>query len=273
MDGKRGQIDFETLKSDLLQLGMNLRVGFEQAKENFKSQTNRLNTPPAAAAWGSAPAAPDPVQAQLQAQLAAQQAQTLPPAVIREMRKTIKDLRRMFNRVKAANSRKYSLQQGALKIFGGAASLTAWKLMLAKAASSGLLLSIERTIQMRADVPIEGLVPVLASLWLLSVIPIAQGVAHLLNGIFFAPKPEELTLEAEPEWQAYEARAFNYQPQPISAVASTPGNPVTNEFAARTGELKTPVNAAAPVTPPDLVKQPVSVTEDPTLRLSTPEKS
>lgn len=258
MDGKRGQIDFETLKADLLQLGMNLRVGFEQAKENFKSQTNRLPTPPTAASWGAAATAPDPVQAQLQAQLAAQQAQAVPPPVVREMRKTIKDLRRMFNKVKAANSRKYSLQQGALKLFTGGASLAAWKVLLAKAAGSGLLLSIERAIQMRADMPVEGLVPVLASLWLLSLIPIAQGVGYLINGIFFAPKPEELQAEAdlEAEWAAYEARNYNYAapvgappvaPAPVASVAMpsavvAPGAISTNEFDRNTGGLKQPIS-------------------------------
>jgi hypothetical protein len=245
MEGKRGQIDFETLKSDLLQLGMNLRVGFEQAKESFKNQTNQLQTPVPPATRGQTPAptlAPPPL-----GNTAA------PPEVIREMRRTIKELRRLFNKVKPANARKYSLQQAALKIFSGGAGLVAWKYVLTQAASSGLLLSIERTIQSRGDVPLEGLVPVLASLWLLSLIPIAQGVAHLVNGIFFAPKPEALEpAEPEPAWQAYSAQNFGYQPQAqaMPPVAPTPSVIPTNELEHDTGPLK----------------QPVSVTEDETRR-------
>jgi hypothetical protein len=244
MEGKRGPIDFETLKADLLQLGMNLRAGFEQAKESYKTQTNRLQTPTQQTGW-------TPPPAPLVVPPAADQ--VAPPEVIREMRKTIKDLRRMFNKVKPANARKHSLQQGALAIFGGGAGLVAWKYVLTKAATSGLLLSIERTIQLRADAPIEGLVPVFSSLWVLCLIPIATGVAHLINGIFFAPKPEELQLEApEPEWQEYQARSFSYHPQPqaVPPVAQTPSVISTNELGQDTGSLK----------------QPLSVTEDETRR-------
>lgn len=255
MEGKRGPIDFETLKADLLQLGMNLRVGFEQAKEGYKSQTNKLQTPAPQTGWPAPPAplAPPPVLNS-----------AAPPEVVREMRKTIKDLRRMFNRVKAANSRKYSLQQGALKLFTGSAGLVAWKYVLTKAAASGLLLSLERTIQLRGDVPIEGLVPVFASLWMLALIPMAQGVAHLINGVFFAPKPEELQQDApEPEWQAYQAREFSYQPQPHAVPPPTPASVIsTNELDQPTGTLKQPVSV-----------MPLSVTEDPTLRLETQEKN
>ena len=48
----------------------------------------------------------------------------------------------------------------------------------------------------KGDTTITGLVPVIRMLWLLGLIPVARGVAHLLNGIFFAPKPEK---EPEPQ--------------------------------------------------------------------------
>jgi hypothetical protein len=84
---------------------------------------------------------------------------------------------------------------------------------------------------------------------MLGLIPVARGVAHLINGIFLAPKPE-----IEPEPQIGFAPEFapnpaqnNVQPQPapVSAVA----DPVTNSLESEQ--------------PP----QPhISVTEDPTLR-------
>jgi hypothetical protein len=194
MEGKRGQIDFDTLKADLKELGMNLRVGFEQAKENFKAQTNKLNQPnqtvqqnwwatgqpqpPVSPASGTTPAAPTGA---------------LSPQVARELRKTIKDLRRMYNKVKLANTRKYSLQHGMLSIFGGGALMLAWHEILEKALTSGFLNNIETAINTSGNVhfPVVGIPQVLASLWVLGLIPVAKGVAHMINGIFFAPKPEE----------------------------------------------------------------------------------
>src|SRR5438105_1260986 len=101
VEGKRGQLDFETLKSDLRELGVNLRAGFEQAKENFNKHTNRLNHPPRPPGWA-------PAQGQVPV------SNTTPPEVTRELRRMIKDLRRMIWKVKAANTRKHSLQQGVL---------------------------------------------------------------------------------------------------------------------------------------------------------------
>jgi hypothetical protein len=243
MEGKRGPIDFETLKADLLQLGMNLRTGFEQAKENYKSQTNRLQTPAPPTGWPQvqAPLVPPPL-----VNAAA------PPEVVREMRKTIKDLRRLYSKVKLANSRKYSLQQGMLGLFGGGAALVAWKYMLQAVGTSGLIDSLQRVLQEQTGVAVWGLAPVIQALWIFALIPLIKGFAHLINGIFFAPKPEELADAPEPEWQAYQAREFSYQPPPpaVSPVAAAPGVISTNDFGHDTGGLK----------------QPVSVTEDETRR-------
>lgn len=215
MEGKRGQIDFETLKADLKELGMNLRVGFEQAKENFKAQTNKLNQPNQTVQqnwWGAGQTQP-PVSPGTAATPATTTA-TLPPLVEREMRKTIKDLRRMFNKVKLANTRKHSLQQGILSIFGGGAMMLAWHEILHKALISGFLNNIETAINTsgKVDFPIAGIPQVLASLWILGLIPVAKGVAHIINGIFFAPSPDELAAESD----VLEAPApmFYYQPQP-----------------------------------------------------------
>lgn len=213
MEGKRGQIDFETLKADLKELGMNLRVGFEQAKENFKAQTNKLNQPNQTVQqnwWGAGQTQP-PVSPGTAATPATTTA-TLPPLVEREMRKTIKDLRRMYNKVKLANTRKHSLQQGTLALFSGGATLVAWKMLLQTAGASGFLNNLSRIIQEQTGVGLWGIEPVIQLLWVLALIPVARGVAHLINGIFFAPSPDELAAESD----VLEAPApmFYYQPQP-----------------------------------------------------------
>lgn len=263
MEGKRGQIDFETLKADLKELGMNLRVGFEQAKENFKSQTNRLNQPNQTVQqnwWGTSQTQP-PVPPATAATPATTTA-TLPPQVEREMRKTLKDLRRMYNKVKLANTRKHSLQQGMLSIFGGGALMLAWHEILHKALTSGFLGNIETAIATsgKVDFPIVGIAPVLASLWVLGLIPVAKGVAHVINGVFFAPKPEELQEEPEPQWQEYQTPTFNYQPQPygMPPAVETPSVISTNELERDHNSIP-------------VAKQPISVTEDETKRFEGQE--
>ena len=256
MEGKRGQIDFESLKSDLRELGMNLRAGFEQAKENFKAQTNKLNPPQQAqpANWWHAQQAQPPVTASSAAPATTPAGQSVPPELIRELRKTIKDLRRMYNKVKVANGRKYSLQQGTLSVLGGGALMFAWHEILQRALTSGFLGNIETAIATSGKIhfPVAGIPEVLASLWVLGLIPVAKGVAHLINGIFFAPKPEELAEEA-PEDLLYQPAAFTYQPQPyaVPPAVETPSAISTNELE----------RAAQPV-----ANTPASVVEDETKR-------
>jgi hypothetical protein len=95
----------------------------------------------------------------------------------------------------AAKSRKLSLQKGVLSIFSGSALLVVLKKLLDVAFTSGLLNDIERII--RTDdvpwVPVGGISQVLHFLWLFALIPIARGVAHLINGIFFAPDPDSVS--------------------------------------------------------------------------------
>lgn len=259
MEGKRGQIDFETLKADLKELGMNLRVGFEQAKENFKAQTNKLNQPNPTVQqnWRGAGQMQPPVPPATAATPATTTA-TLPPLVEREMRKTLKDLRRMFNKVKLANTRKHSLQQGTLALFSGGAALVAWKILLQTAGASGFLNNLSRIIQEQTGVGLWGVEPVIQMLWVLALIPIARGVAHIINGIFFAPSPDELAAESD----VLEAPApmFYYQPQPqaMPSAVETPSVISTNELERDTSSIP-------------VAKQPASIVEDETRRFEAQE--
>lgn len=257
MEGKRGQIDFETLKADLKELGMNLRVGFEQAKENFKVQTNKLNQPNQSGQqnwWATGQ--PQPPVAPVSGTTPAAPTGALSPQVARELRKTIKDLRRMYNKVKLANTRKHSLQQGTLSILSGGAWMYAWKMILQAGAASGFLTSLEQAFREASGVQVYGSWAAIQMFYLLGLIPVAKGIAHLINGIFFAPKPEELQEEPEPQWQEYQAPVFNYQAQPqtIPPMVQTPSAISTNEF-----ERDAPA------------KQPISVVEDETKRFEAQE--
>ena len=99
-----------------------------------------------------------------------------------------REFNKALKKVKAANSRKYSLQQAALSLFGGGALIAVWYHLLGVAADSGMLSNIETIILQQTGTQVVGLAEVLQKLWLLGLIPIARGVAHLFNGIFFAPK-------------------------------------------------------------------------------------
>jgi hypothetical protein len=224
----RGQFDFETLKRDLRDLGSSLRAGFEEAIKN----TRKLNKN-----------APRAAQQDWSREISrAAWSHEVSEVLKRHIGKALK-------KAKAAHSRKYSFQQAALSIFGGGATMAVWYYVLEAAVNSGLLQNLELIIAEKIDAPVVGLVPVIRMLWMLGLIPVAKGVAHLINGIFFAPKPEK-----EPEPQIGFAPDFapdpaqnHIQPQPahVSAVA----DPATNSLDSE----RTP--------------QPqISVTEDPTLR-------
>jgi len=225
-DRPRGQFDFETLKRDLRDLGSSLRAGFEEAHTAIKN-TRKLNKP-------SAPAA----------------APTSPQDWLREMSKTVwsHEFSKALKKMKLAHSRKYSLQQAALSIFSGGALMTVWYYLLEAATNSGLLSNLETIIMEKTETPIFGLVPVIQSLWLLGLIPVARGVAHLFNGIFFAPK-----IEKEPEPQAGFAPDFAQ-----SYIQSTPAY-VSAVADAATSDLETERNP----------KPQMSVTEDATLRFES----
>jgi hypothetical protein len=224
----RGQFDFETLKRDLRDLGSSLRAGFEEAIKNTRKL--KQNAPPTSQQDWS---------------------REVSKAVwSHEVSEVLKHhIGKALKKAKVAHSRKYSFQQAALSLFGGGATMAVWYYVLEAAANSGLLQNLELIIMDKGDTTITGLVPVIRMLWLLGLIPVARGVAHLLNGIFFAPKPEK-----EPEPQIGFAPDFAPAPaqnhiQPQPTYSSAVANPATN-------------NLDGEGTP-----QPqISVTEDPTLR-------
>lgn len=243
VEGKQpGAIDFEALKTNLRELGSNLRAGFEQASSGFKN-TKRLdqNSP-----VGSPASFPPP--------------QVVLADMARDLKSSIrKEVSKGLRKVRVANSRKYSLQQGALAIFSGGALMAVWNILLNEANGSGLLASLESLILQKTQWEIVGLVPVIRQLWLLGLIPAAKGVAHLLNGIFFAPKLEELEMEEPPDQQpgyyypTYGTPAYG---APVSAVP-----PASHIAASTTNELNEKMGGVA---------QP-SVTEDPTMRFGAKE--
>lgn len=163
MEGKRGSLDFETLKRDLRELGANLRSGFEEAGMAFK-RTSRLGK-----TEGGSATQPPVVSA------------APPPDWSREFDRALR-------KVKIANSRKYSFQRASLSILGGGALIWAWYTILNTIASSGFIDSIDLIILKESGYPIVGLNEIVRVLWVLAAVPIVTGVAHLFNGIFLAPK-------------------------------------------------------------------------------------
>lgn len=238
VEGKqRAPIDFETLKNDLRELGSNLRAGFEQ----FKG-TNRLDKPSAAPPVNYAPGNYPPPQVYM-----ADLARDLNKSVKREIER---EVGKGLNKVRVAHTRKYSLQQATLSLFGGGAMMAAWYYILDAAVKSNLFNSIEQIILNQTGNEIHGLSAIFRMLWLLALIPMARGVAHLLNGIFFAAKPEA-TPQEEPEFQPqnYVYPSPHYS-APVSAVS--PAGRIANNTTNELGQ-----NSAIP--------QP-SVTEEETMR-------
>ncbi|MEP7273844.1 MAG: zinc ribbon domain-containing protein [Acidobacteriota bacterium] len=164
MEGKRGPLDFDSLKDDLRELGLNLRVGFEEAKLGFNQKvTNQLKKPD-------------------QQKQPRQPKQTPFPIRVKNIRE--------------GSTRKYSLQQAMVSILGGSASAGVLYTMLHTAAASGLLANIERDVAGKLDMTSPtGLATVAELFWLFALIPVVKGVGHLINGIFFPVRPEPETRE------------------------------------------------------------------------------
>lgn len=205
-DRSRGQFDFETLKRDLRDLGSSLRAGFEEAHSAIKNTRKLSKTP-----------APAP---------------TTPPGRdwSREISQAVwsHEFSKALKKMKVAHSRKYSLQQAALSIFGGGAIMTVWYYLLDAATRSGLLSNLETIIMEKTETPIFGLVPVFQMLWMIGLIPVARGVAHLINGIFFAPKLEK---ELEPQFNfapAFTPNAAQSHIQSAPAYVSAVADPTTS---------------------------------------------
>jgi len=216
IEGKqRSPIDFETLKSDLRELGSNLRAGFEQ----FKG-THRLDKQQAASATQSPANLAPPVAANI--------AQEIRQSIKRDIEREVS---KGLNKVRAANSRKYSLQKATLSVLGGGAWMTAWFYILEEARKSGLFTSIEQVIFEQTGSQLHGLDGLVRFFWLLGIVSVARGVGHLINGIFFAPKQEL----PQPEATDYPPQNYVFsQPYatPISSVppASHIASPTTNEL-------------------------------------------
>ena len=158
MDGKRSPVDVDSLKNDLRELGLSLRVGFEEAKAGFNQKvrdTHRLRKQ-----REKRPPSP-------------------PPIPIR------------VKNIKGGSTRRYSLQQGMLALLGGSASAGALYFLLQTAGVSGLLASIEVLLNAKLESgSISGLMAVIQMLWVLPLITSVRGVAHLINGVFFPAQPE-----------------------------------------------------------------------------------
>lgn len=226
----RNPIDFETLKNDLRDLGSSLRAGFEQLKG-----TNRLDKTPTAPPANYAPGNYPPPQVYM-----ADLARDLNKSVKREIER---EVGKGLNKVRIANTRKYSLQQATLSLFGGGAMMAAWYYILDAAVKSDLFSSIEQIILNQTGNEIHGLAEIFRMLWLLALIPMVRGVAHLFNGIFFAAKPEPPPQE-EPEYQPH---SYVYQTpppyvSPVSAVppASQISNKTTNELGEKAAAIPQP---------------------------------
>jgi len=214
IDNKRGPIDFESLKEDLRQLGSSLRSGFEEARQNIK-RTQRFYTP-------GIPIAPGV------------QAPWAPRVRVRERKRGDESELRCSTQAAATpqikikdkhspRSRQYSLQQATLSIFSGGATSAALYYLFNTAANSGLLANLERILLNKLGQPeLTGFVPIFQMLWIIGLVSVAKGLAHLINGIFFAPKPAPAVSE-----QAVPPPAVAQEPQSyIKPSEATP----TNEF-------------------------------------------
>jgi len=214
-DRQHSPFDFESLKRDLRELGTSLRTGFEEATSIKK--TRKLE--------GGAVSAAQSAHSQ-------------------QMPNWSHEFNKALNKVKAAHSRKYSLQLATLSILGGGAWMAVWYHLLGVAEDSGLLRSLESIIYQETGRQIYGLVEFLRMIWLLGAIPMARGVAHLINGIFIAPRRIEL-----------EREQITPTPTPTHAPSNVYSSPVAN----------LPNNESAK---DDVAKPEQSVTEDETLRFS-----
>jgi hypothetical protein len=201
MDGKRSPVDFDSLKDDLRELGLSLRVGFEEAKAGFNQKikdTHRLrkardrNAPPA-----------------------------LTPIPIR------------VKNIKGGSTRRHSLQQGILALLGGGASSAALYFILNTANAAGFLGSIEQLLASKLDSgTLTGLVAVIQLLWVLPLVTSVRGVAHLINGIFFPSRPEPEVKEVviqSPQRVSFRVESPFSTPMPVAAPVEVPTNELEQE--------------------------------------------
>ncbi len=234
MQGRRGPLDLEALKEELLQLGKSLRSGFEEAREGFK-KTQRFSYP-----FPQRASAPPIIARDQELERALEK--------LKQATRKLDAARRKLQKGRAPDSRRYHFQQATLAIFSGGAMSATLYYFLNIAAHSGLLESLEQII-LRQEPGLVGVTPLLQSLWVLGLLPVARGVAHLINGIFFPPKPAP---EGEAEVEEIEERI----PQPVFA---------KEEIRAPAPETSISTNELEPDR--NVTFRP-SVTEDPTLHFA-----
>ena len=250
MEGRQVSFDPVVLKEGLRTLGDNLRVGFETWKQEAK-QTRRLKKDdarkPSPQDWiGNVAERAGQVGADIG--MAFGGYKNNPPTETRADRKLKQALAK-----KLPATRKYSLQQGVLQMLSGAASAGVWYVVLHNMARSGLLDSLAQAISSKTEVPAVGLASLLQVLWLFALIPVATGFGHLINGIFFAAKPEELRLD-----NYLSAPQPSAQPQvgPMPAYVAAPPSVIPTNELERGANLMTP---------------PISVIEEETRRFAERE--
>jgi hypothetical protein len=202
MEGKRAALDFESLKSDLRDLGVSLRAGFEGARSNIKPPwTSKL---PSAASIR-------------------RQAATMGPPVPQGLATIVRQR-------KEASTRKYSLQQATLSILGGAASCGVLYYFLNHAADSGFVTSVINSVAaLNPKIELGGLEQVVRLLWVFGLIGIAKGAGHLINAILFGPS-KEIAAPPSPLVITPPAVAPTIAPDPGRYVATPSPSATTNEL-------------------------------------------
>ncbi len=233
MEGRRGPVDYERVKSDLKDLGASMRSGLEQVHQEFKKKQHehRKRNQEEHPNWVA-----DIAQTASSAVTDVKNACFSPPST------------KLSSKPKRAKeTRRYHLQKGILSIFTGGASAGAYYFLLKTAVESGLLANLEQLVLQR-NPNLTGLVPVVQMLWMFCLIPVATGLGHVINGLFFAPSEQELQAA-----EAISAAASETIPNPLqqSPPFATTTPRTTNEIKPEFG---------------------YSVTEDATLPLDQPRR-
>lgn len=94
-------------------------------------------------------------------------------------------------------TRPYNLQRGIYKLISGAATSGVFFLLFNSNVSTEIAKLAEEIAASSGSAPVSftGLSAVLRSLWLFGLIPIAKGIAYLINAAFFAKPVEQLMRE------------------------------------------------------------------------------
>lgn len=216
MEGRRGPVDFERVKSDLKDLGTSMRSGLEQVHQEFKKKQHehRKRSQEGHPSWVSDIA-----------QTAATAANDVTTACF-----STPATKAPSKPKRSREGRRHHLQKGILSIFTGGASAGAYYFLLKTAVESGLLANLEQLILQR-NPNLTGIVPVVQILWVLCLIPVATGIGHLINGMFFAPSEKELrATEAANEVQREAFSNALNQPPPFTSTTTRTTNEISPEF-------------------------------------------